>query len=55
MSLEIRILDECFCLNQSTLVGLLELVEDEEQSETGLPIKIIIDNCKVNMSVNRLL
>jgi hypothetical protein len=52
MCLEIRLLNEFFSLNQSTLAGLIELVEDEQQSEGGLPIKIIIDNCKVNMSVS---
>lgn len=49
--LELRLLNECFCLNQSTLTGLIELVEDET-SENSLPVKIQIFNCKVNMSVS---
>ena len=48
---ELRISKECFNLNQSTLVGLLEMLEDEP-AEKSLPVKIIIDNCKINMSVS---
>ncbi len=49
--LEIRLLNEFFYLNQSTLGGLVELLEDDS-SETGLPVKILIENCKINMSVS---